>query len=95
MSAATSASATEPLIQLTIPQHNYHTHIVVPEYGIIIPYVVLHPPIVLSLTQAQIEAYNTGSMRLNLPYNGGYVPFVIPQTGEQRLYYVEPHTIQL
>ncbi len=87
--------AGETLIQLTIPQHNYHTHILVPEYGIIIPYVVLHPPLVLSMTEKQIEEYNQGIMKLNLPYNGGYVPVVIPHTGEQRLYYVEPHVIQL
>ena len=90
-----SAAPAETLIQLTIPAHNYHTHILVPEYGIIIPYVVLHQPLVLSMTQAQIDDFNKGLTKVNLPYNGGYVPFVIPQTGEQRLYYVEPHVIQL
>lgn len=80
---------------LTIAQHNYYTQIVVPEYGIIIPYVVLHQGFEMQVTLKDIDDIQKGIKRIQIPYNGGYVPVVIPHTGEQRMYYVEPHVVQL
>jgi hypothetical protein len=80
---------------LSIPPHNYETRIVLPEYGIIIPYVILHQGFETEVTLKEIDDIYKGLRKICIPYSGGYVPYIIPQTGEQHYYYLDAHVVQL